>query len=609
MVKVDGKYIVIGILLMICIVLAFNPVINPQSTRVTAGGTPSVDVPQSPPVAKPPRPRVSGGGVSTSSSAAPSTLPVVSTGVPTSSAPRTLVLNKVYHKYFQEMILDEMGPYVAGALYDPSVLLEAMKSPGFMAFVNTADTSGMPATLNTPYAQIADIKRAASIGLGRMHRDSSMQVLFDKSTPVELAHFDRSVRHFVRGVLRGAVLKIQTIVDFGPARAHLGPKYAKRMELFEGHDPVWAFLNAISTTATEAEIKDAWDTLGSNPKAAPENPVHLHPAEQLFHIEYHIVLYKDDTFKHLIQKYMYLWRPTASCFDVQRECESPDGCRYYCNYAYLQRAADPSLGGKPYYHRFLGFGSNNEYEWEQSMLRYMGYKGNHVFNKLHTMTSFDCTLPVWRPPQELKNLPVGWGGASFCVGDRTGKIGGRNFVAFSEMKQRILESETPGTHATVLRNKMEVDHPIPVNTEYFDEVSILKCDIEGSEVPVMYTWSNGELSSFNNNKNLQKQIADSKKDNEFLMIDFAKIIPEYFTVSTVLMEIHGWGPKPLDIEGVFRTQHLLQQLSQMGYVPVSLEANFNIHTAFEVVYVHYRYFVRSEMWSHLRGNNIIKKSD
>lgn len=519
-------------------------------------------------------------------------------------------LDKTYHVYFQDAINQEMGRYLASALYDPEVLIQIMKSPGYMRTFDVNNQHAMPEPLSQPYEQIADIKRACSASLGRMHRDTSMEALYKKASHAELIHFDRSVRHFIRGQVRQAVLRIQTIIDFGHARNHAGPMFARRRELFEGHDPMWAFLAAIKATSTSADIKSAWENLGKSPKAASDNNDGLsilHPAEQLFHLEYHRKQYgQQDPHK---QKYMYLWRPTASCFELQRECEAPDGCRYYCNFAYLQNAKEQSLDGKPFHHRLLGFGGNNDYDWELSMVKNFGYEKTAVHNKVYSMTTFDCTLKQWTPPEELKSKPIGWGGASFCVGDRTGNIGGRNFVAFNEMKQRILESESTGKHPTVLRNLMAADAPVPVNTENFDEVSVLKCDIEGSEVPVMYTWVDGETKSFNNNKDLQSQIEASQKDGTFLMIDFAKIIPEFFTVSTVLMEIHGISGNPMGEVGTFRTQHLLQQLTQMGYVMVSMEKNFFGDLAYEFNFVHYRYFVRSEIWSHLKGRKDIKRKE
>lgn len=508
---------------------------------------------------------------------------------------------RVYPTFFQETLDRELGPFLASALYDPDVLVQYIKMPGYMVRVDPnkhvdVTRRGFPPGLNTPEAQLVYLKRSISLALGRMHRDVSMAQQFAATAEEDLPMFERAVRHFIHGQVRNTAMIAQVVIDFNAAKAHLNPLFQRRNELFEGHDPLWAFLAQVSSTATPEQITEIWNNLGKTPKASQSNPAVLHPAEQLYHLEYHRAHFDHQQPRN--QKYMSILRPSASCFHVHRECEEPDGCRFYCNFPYLQSARDPAVGGKPFHHRLLGFGSNNQYDYELMMWKYFGYGTFAAHNKVYSMTSFDCTLKKWLPPQELISSPIGWGGASFCVGDQTGTFNNASFVAFQEMKQRILESEKPGEHPTVLRNKMAENVAAPVNTDYFDEVSILKIDVEGSEFKVFDAWAQGEIASFNRNTELHATLDAKAAGNSFPMIDFRKVISEFFTVSMVLVEVHSWGGQfhGYDHIGAFHMLHMMQQLNQMGFVMVAFEKNFFGDCCFELVYVHYRFFTRSEVW-------------
>ena len=86
------------------------------------------------------------------------------------------------------------------------------------------------------------------------------------------------------------------------------------------------------------------------------------------------------------------------------------------------------------------------------------------------------------------------------------------------------------------------------------------------------------------------------------MIDYERDIPSFFTVSMFQLEIHEradatkqWFFDQPALQG-FRMQ---QYLATLGFIQISAERNAWGDCCFELVYAHYRFLVRSEVWSAL----------
>ena len=370
--------------------------------------------------------------------------------------------------------------------------------------------------------------------------------------------------------------------------------------------------------------------------ASPQNPAYLRirsSADAPFYAQYFDYERVNYMEENTLTMTLDMLQPPLSCFSLTRECETTDGCRYYCNLEFLQFASvqDQSGDPQPFYHRFMGFGSDNDFDWEVSIKNKFEAPDEHTSdkakknekqfrNRIYSMTSFDCTLSEWRPPAELREPSVAWGGAKFCIGDKTTNASGLQFVSYDTLKHHVLSAEGRASpypndlgssneasaldmadmipqwkRGEIFKGKIPPEiHP--AGQQLFHEVSILKIDIEGNEFSVLDAWMKAERRSIGSTLlKLQEASGDGRTSN-------------LFSVSIIVMELHFWFgfPKiqPMDHVSMWHVQHLLfHQALPMGYIAVSLEKNNFVHNSFEIGLVHWTYYVRSEMW--MQGSRLI----
>jgi hypothetical protein len=111
----------------------------------------------------------------------------------------------------------------------------------------------------------------------------------------------------------------------------------------------------------------------------------------------------------------------------------------------------------------------------------------------------------------------------------------------------------------------------PWTTQFDDEISLLKIDVEYGEYPAVEQWLHESLNG--------RRSTVSQLQIEVHRLPFAA------TTSEVNITASSWW-----------IASLRMQLLALGFLPVSQEKNSFGHCCFEFVFVHYRYFIRSESW-------------
>ena len=393
-------------------------------------------------------------------------------------------------------------------------------------------------------------------------------------------------------------------------------------------------------------------------------------------------------------KYWVMVRPTLSCRGLVRMCNDPEGCRFLCNGAFLRhapQAADLSVIGyrsflgrvnrnrlhdlhvaaappttvetaattKAAFLTFVGFGSNNEYEWEEGILRTFreGKRGENL-NVVGSVTVFDCTLAEWRPPATLLPprsggvSPIGLGVVSRCLDREISatalKIASLNRLLNGE-RSRLFEADgsalLDGTirdaggsarwpsYATAPSTKTSVRFPgghviqvgrygspawsdqtgkqsggLPARLRH---IAVLKMDVESYEFVAVPRWLRDDLMA------VARQPATvlggcAAADGRAEVVDDAATTaasrsPERgddddapLSVGSLQLELHRMGHKRAPGEssaGALHTHLLMLNFYALGFSPYAMEPNFWDHCCFEVAWESHRAYVSGEVWS------------
>ena len=432
-------------------------------------------------------------------------------------------------------------------------------------------------------------------------------------------------------------------------------------------------------------------------------------------------------------------RPVVGCTALMKLCEEPDGCRHLCNLNYLllaqpqppAQSSEPSAArngndgdshGAPsppapkagkkahqhvmqqYAHQAIGFGSNNEYDWElglvdafkraapagpagvllsvqqQQQQQKSGSSSASPLpffsfpNTIGRITVFDCTLKQWTPPAFLTEGAVGFGHASYCLGladssplpavraanggsaDGVAVVGfpslrkfinsdgrfpnnyrdatnnndkannddgdgqrppnpflkrfpARSLIARNPNADKIIRHRQSGSAASA-EDADDVIVPSPLFVDYttFDEVSVLKLDVEGFEHIAFPSFLRAELQDLGLHYATGGDGAGAGPAasplRELRLIRFDTDAPDSPTISQLGMEFHRGGhkgPAGASYWGALRSHYSLMQLYGKGFLMFAQEKNPVDYCCYEIALAHYRHFVRSEVWLSARG--------
>ena len=524
-----------------------------------------------------------------------------------------------YDAFFNNTLTNTLGETLTNAIYDPLMLSAVIINPrkylwrippprtqGVTREGDAAEGMETLGRLKTFEAQLLFAKQATSVAIGRLHRDAETQKLY------RLARRNRSafgvhLESALRGLLLSSLRQMCRYVHFAMMTS---PQHYRRFRAIAAGrgthhlDAVWVFLRELdhSTDVGEAARRlrngaVCLDNISGSAWSCPRDVSVTRAAVSAAFIDY------GDESAHDFARHQQLMRSQLHCSDVMRTCEDPEGCRFLCNAGYLLRgsggdleafagsAPKSSAARKPVFHRVLGGGSNNEYSWEESIVRLFGY-GNIThrhsnMNGLWTMSTVDCTVPTFNIPPLLRNATVGFGYAKLCIGASRSP----NFVSYQELKRQLLASEEVGedTHNfTRLPKDPEAKAP---SRGIVDDVSIFKLDIEGYEVDAIPQWVADDITALASNKNLVSRLRHSPLTS----IDFATEGPRALTVSQFQIEFHS---NANDVRSAHSWFNLRFLLSLLGFHQVAYEYNhYSWHSCcFEAVFVHHRFYVRSEVW-------------
>eukprot|EP00658_Telonema_sp_P-2_P001542 TRINITY_DN10571_c0_g1_i3.p1 TRINITY_DN10571_c0_g1~~TRINITY_DN10571_c0_g1_i3.p1 ORF type:complete len:700 (+),score=90.44 TRINITY_DN10571_c0_g1_i3:117-2102(+) len=392
-------------------------------------------------------------------------------------------------------------------------------------------------------------------------------------------------------------------------------------------------------------------------------------------------------------RYWNTIRPTVGCASISKQCEEPDGCRYFCNMDYFlaadgfstspfsstTRVSSATASNSRYSHQVIGFGSNNEYDWEVSLVDAFnradkafaagggGGEGDSttsttsIRNGIGRVTVFDCTVRSWTPPKHLTDAAIGFGHGTYCLNNvvhhqppgRQVSGGAPSTISFPFLKRSLSvewesnplhikrytppegsSAATPSGSTTSTKADVVVAEggggavvvegsggggvegtkvsPPFYNPNVFDEVSILKLDVEGFEHRTLPNWLTSELSDLGRTRlsKTSSQLSSSSStggdstsssttntNNDLITFDVDA--PNTFTISHYGMELHRLGHKAnyaAGYTGALRTHYTLMQLYALGFTMFGQEKNPTDYCCFEIGMVHYRHYVRSETW-------------
>ena len=423
-----------------------------------------------------------------------------------------------------------------------------------------------------------------------------------------------------------------------------------------------AVLDAIVSTATIPPALAA--ELG---RLLPRSTFSFSANRGLFGLEYQTNLPYTGSGAIVNGRFWNTIRPTVGCASIHKQCEEPDGCRYFCNLDYMlavdgfktspfssTRSPDAPPGRDRYGHQVIGFGSNNEYDWEVSLAgaferanrAFAGTAAeaktpgdgepDHHTNILGRVTVFDCTVKNWSPPKQLTGVEVGFGHGTYCLDNRLNLprnmySAGSSTISFPFLKHlladmwssnplKVRRYTTPdvGPQGVPPIEHKEADDtqlitPPPFfNPLVFDEVSIMKLDVEGFEHRTLPQWLTSELSDLGRTR-LERwrqasvphprgsRVRDSGGGH---LIAFDTEAPSTFTVSHYGMELHRLGHKDnraASYAGALRTHYTLMQLYALGFAMFGQEKNPTDYCCYEIGMVHYRHYVRSETWHAIKA--------
>lgn len=580
-----------------------------------------------------------------------------------------------YFHYFSTLMEEHLGSELWMAVYDEDALGELARAAAagtlgdddtFVWHINKLRSPPVdPKPFSTPASMLRLLKRLVSVGIGRVHRDAELGKLYahTSSSPAAFLVFRRSLIRVVESYVNYFFTILQLTVDASnaPVRDALSKAQQKMCEPL-GTDIMTLIMTAVrhdtpaATIATQLELS-ATDLSLLAPSAMARVRSSRGDAFRagnrvlaMFPIEYDAESYGGQ--RPVNGKFWNMIRPTASCSSLVRLCEKPDGCRLLCNAEYLLHAGlQSSQATVEYHHRMAGFGSNNEYDWEMSLVKMFqrGAKGRAAppalagtsaatpqavaVHSIGWFTVFDCTLGSgnrqWSPPAALTDAPIGFGYASKCLDAKASNTA----YGFADVKRVLLESEVaqkegkqheaitrrkvcPDTLAAVVAGADATTKPLAHRrwvaperggapaVRLFDGLSILKVDVEGYEFNAIPEWARGELKNLGTTSGAIDALAVGAGRGEAaqqknLLIDFEAAIDAYFSVSLLSMEFHRSGHKyayAANLRGAQRSHYTLLNIYSLGFLMTGQEKNHQDNCCYELVWVHYRHFVRSEVW-------------
>lgn len=556
----------------------------------------------------------------------------------------TAAVIRILHEHFgSEMTMFMYDPLMLSLLAKDAAEKRLGDDDTFSWHINKLRAPPVdPVPMRQPAQVLRLAKRMISVSIGRLHRDSELAMLYAHTCgrPVAQSVFQRSLIRVVESNMNYMYTLMQLAIDMMDTASRKAMVDVMKSPTFLDQDGVADILTVLmGAIAPQTTVQDVESMLAATPEqwlqlvngrrqavrqASGDHFVAQKQAKQiaaLFPLDYESEHYGAQ--RPVNGKFWNMIRPTASCTSLVRLCEKPDGCRLLCNAEYLLHAGLSQREQRtvaPYHHRLAGFGSNNEYDWETSLV-HMFAKAKRAAPNVHRVgwfTVFDCTVGgtgarAWAPPAELTNLPIGFGYGSKCLD------GSPTSTAFSirEMKSVLLSSEAAvaggRVHEIITRRKVSdealqdakrhsgdasrLPHLDPSNRlgpgqpRYFDGISILKVDVEGYEFNAIPAWAKDELV------NLGESLRAKPVTDE--LITFEDAIDRYFSVSLLSMEFHRSGhkyPHGAGLKGALRAHYTVLHLYSLGFLMVGQEKNHQDNCCYELVWVHQRHFIRSEVW-------------
>jgi hypothetical protein len=545
-----------------------------------------------------------------------------------------------YTEFFERVLVSSLGSHVAAALYDPEMLNAVLRSflehdPAKRLLPDEDFSWDMkrmkeypvtPPMFDSLPSIVLMTKRFLSIAIGRVHRDAELSNLFARSSrrgPAELRAFERALRRVIVSSANYLHTIAQLVIDL------VTPSERRRLEEIyatSSHtvDPVISFFAAVRVEHSGADVAALWLKKEDIAAAAVQRLSRVNePARSagIFPLSYREKPYEAQF--PFEGKFWNMIRPTAWCSNLVRLCEIPDGCRYLCNPEYLLRAGmHAGAASVPHQHRMVGFGSDNKFDWEESVRRMFYTNQRQAHHEIGWFTVFDCTVGVgaraWKPLESLKETPMGFGHASLCLD----KARTNTSIRIEDVKGVLLRSEqfyratrqaNPSAGLPISPNASDIQEiarwvvtkeaerggPRPVGetteerVEYFDDISFLKLDVEGFEFSAVPKWAYGELENLASNR--RESFAHGSRE----LIHFARDADKYFTVSLLGTEFHRMGHKRLygaSSAGAKRAHFLMLHIASLGFMMVGQEKNPFDYCCYELAWVHYRHFIKSEMW-------------
>lgn len=519
-----------------------------------------------------------------------------------------------YYEFVSMLLQEDLGDVVLNAIYDPEMLNSMARDPvesdADRAFVWRINRLREPPVPPAPFSSPAGIlrmtKRWLSVGIARVHRDGDMQRMYKRWCSNEgegasrFAVFKRAMQRVTQSYTSYAFTLFQLAID---ALTDTQKRAMKAKQTATTLDPILRVVAKITYRSTLAEVESLLNAeISATTASDAQFTIERKLVHALFPLEYTKLHF--DGQKPSNGKFWNMLRPTATCSSLVRMCELADGCRLLCNAPYLIRAGlSLESAGVPVAHRLVGFGSNNEYDWELSLNNLFLSAGSVVpQHSIGSFSVFDCTLTSsgnrkWTPPAELVDGKIGFGYASKCLDG----VASDTSITLGDLKD-LLQKTEGGATTSITRTSL---NPLSQETQQaararrwgdvrvFDGISILKVDVEGYEFNALPAWGRDEL------QNLAATSPEAVAEHSKSPIDMEISIPKYWSVSLLSMEFHRMGHKgnyAATLRGALRTHFTMLHLYGLGFLMVGQERNHQDNCCFELAWAHYRHYVRSEMW-------------
>ena len=496
-----------------------------------------------------------------------------------------------FAKWLENFVTHRLGKEVGLSFFNPEFLRAAKRNPGsFLAspFDSKHDSPynlpyvsrdghrskdvPFPVTLNGSALQLISIKRYASVALQRLVYETEYfdRLLDDPRSTGGLLFQGAAVdalERFVDGLIAQVFQHLQLVFDTADEGLRRALQlYSRRY----GLDPLLHVLATIGADTTEEFVHEQLLM-----KRKPANYFQQIPG----------VFYDSQQLRTRSQGWSF-FHPVLRCFTQVRECEDPDACRFVCNTEYILQYAESenAISG----HYLIGGGSDNNFLWELEWMRLFESPGSR--NVIAGISTNDCTLQprekvsiaaascnsradcklarVWFPPQKLTNASVPWMQSSMCLGSHpsgsvTTVAQAYNSLVSATANKRLAEAPNQTLFNGHARKRW--------THVSGDNVTILKIDVEFGEYRALGDWL----------------LEDLQAGNLFvsqLQIEVHRLPTESTTLDPSIVAANWW------------IDYLRLQLLALGFLPISNEKNSFGFCCFEFVFVHHRYFVRSEAW-------------